>query len=424
MAYYHKYSYELKVQVLKKYLEEGESVPDLCAAYGMSRRSMNDWIRLYQTFGFDGLRSGSRGTKYSAEIKKQAVRDYLTQEIPLSEILMKYEIRSDTQLKNWAAKYLGIEPAKSGTPALSVNEMDLSRARKASIYQRIREKHAKNQGSVSQLCREANVSRAGYYKWLNRKMSASELKNRHIADLIIKIHRDSPDKGYRRIRDELERYHNIKVNDKRVLRLCRILNIKSGIIGASDNHIYRKKQYRYVAENLLKRDFRAEKPNEKWVTDVTEFKYFVNGEKRKVYLSAILDLYDRRIVAYSIRNYNDNELVYDTLDKALEKEPDAHPLLHSDRGVQYTSYDYRQKLLDAEITQSMSRQGKCVDNGPMEGFWGIIKRERYYGRTFKRRSAIVRMVHNYIEYYNNKRLQRNLGVCTPMEKHNHYKKAA
>ena len=97
---------------------------------------------------------------------------------------------------------------------------------------------------------------------------------------------------------------------------------------------------------------------------------------------------------------------------------------NADKGFQYTKRTFHAKLEAAEMTQSMSRVAKCIDNGPIEGFWGIIKRERYYGKRFTSREAIVEMIENYIEYYNNKRLQRNLGVLTPMEKHEIYVQAA
>lgn len=121
---------------------------------------------------------------------------------------------------------------------------------------------------------------------------------------------------------------------------------------------------------LLTREFTADMPNEKWLTDVTEFKYYVGPVVHKIYLSAILDLYDRRIVSFVIRDSNNNALVFDTFDKAIEKNPNTHPLCHSDRGYQYTNRVFHNKLEKAGMTQSMSRVGKCIDNGPMEGFWG------------------------------------------------------
>lgn len=250
------------------------------------------------------------------------------------------------------------------------------------------------------------------------------MENQRIADEIEKIHEESPDKGYRRIRDDLERYKNIKLNDKRVLRICRMNDIKSTIKYSNNGCTRQAKNPQYIADNILHREFTSEKPNEKWLTDVTEFHYYIGIEKHKVYLSAILDLFDRRIVSYVIRDSNNNELVFDTIDIAIKANPDAHPLFHSDRGFQYTNRTFHTKLEEAGMTQSMSRVGKCIDNGPMEGFWGIIKRERYYGKRFVSGEMVVKMIEEYIDYYNNKRLQRNLGVLTPKEKHELYLQAA
>ncbi len=226
------------------------------------------------------------------------------------------------------------------------------------------------------------------------------------------------------INDDLLRDYGFHVNDKRVLRICRHLQIKSTIKYHNEGCTISDKDPQHVAENILRRDFYADKPNEKWLTDVTEFKYYVGNEKKKIYLSAILDLYDRRIVAYVIGNSNNNPLVFDTFDKAVEANPDAHPVFHSDRGFQYTSSKFHEKLEKQGMTQSMSRVGKCIDNGPMEGFWGILKRERYYKRRFTSRESLVKMIEDYMDYYNNKRYQRKLGVLTPMEKHEQYLRAA
>ncbi len=220
------------------------------------------------------------------------------------------------------------------------------------------------------------------------------------------------------------RLYDIRISDKRALRICRNRDIKSTIKYARQGCTRNAANPQYLAENVLNREFHANKPNEKWLTDVTEFKWYENGEKRKVYLSAILDLYDRRIVSYAIRNSNDNSLVYDTFDAAVAANPDAHPLFHSDRGYQYTNRTFHTKLKTAGMTQSMSRVAHCIDNGPMEGFWGILKRERYYGRKFTDRESLVQMLEDYISYYNTKRLQRNLGILTPMEKHEQFYLAA
>ena len=116
--------------------------------------------------------------------------------------------------------------------------------------------------------------------------------------------------------------------------------------------------------------------------DVTKFKCYKGIEAHKVYLSAILDLYDRRIVVFEIGERNDNPLVFKIFDKAIKANPGAHPLFHSNRGFQYINRTFHHKLEKAGMTQSMSRVAHCIDNVPMEGFWGILKRERYYGRRF------------------------------------------
>ena len=255
-------------------------------------------------------------------------------------------------------------------------------------------------------------------------MPESEIENDKIGQVIEKIHNESPDKGYRRIRDDLKRYHNINVNDKRVLRICRKKNIKSTIKYANSGCTRQAINPLHIAENILNREFQADAPNEKWLTDVTEFKYYTGPQVHKIYLSAILDLYDRRIVSFVIGDSNNNALVFDTFDKAVEANPDAHPLFHSDRGFQYTNRTFHVKLENAGMVQSMSRVARCIDNGPMEGFWGILKRERYYGKRFIDKASLVKMIEDYIYYYNNKRLQRNLGVLTPMEKHEIYLQAA
>ncbi|TYZ25853.1 DDE-type integrase/transposase/recombinase, partial [Selenomonas caprae] len=133
--------------------------------------------------------------------------------------------------------------------------------------------------------------------------------------------------------------------------------------------------------------------------------------------SAILDLCDRRPVAYVIGDSNNNQLVFQTFDKALEANPGAHPLFHSDRGFQYTNKLFRAKIEQAGMTQSMSRVAHCLDNGPMEGFWGILKREMYYRRRFTSRQELVESIEEYIRYYTYDRPQRHLGIRTPSEYH-------
>ena len=168
-----------------------------------------------------------------------------------------------------------------------------------------------------------------------------------------------------------------------------------------------------TAENLLGRNFYANNPNEKWSTDVTEFK--IPGSTKKIYLSAIIDLYDRSIIAFEISRRNDNKLVFDTFRKAVDLNPDAAPIFHSDRGFQYTSKVFQTKLKDQGMRQSMSRVGHCIDNGPTEGIWGIIKSELYLLYEIHDEETLINSITDYIRYYNEERLQERFNAQTPKQ---------
>jgi transposase InsO family protein len=269
---------------------------------------------------------------------------------------------------------------------------------------------------LSGLCRIADISRAAYYKWLNHIDSDNDKLNDYLAQRVSEIHGEHPDMGYRRIRDTIEHDDKINVNDKRILRICRKKKVQSVIKHKMNCCTKPASDPAYTAENVLNQEFRSDTPNEKWVTDVSVFKYGTTIENtKKVYLSAILDLCGKRPVSFAVSDYNDNELVFRNFDDAVAKHPDAHPLFHSDRGYQYTSKAFHDKLEQAGMVQSMSRVAHCIDNGPMEGFWGVMKREMYYGKKFKTKEELIAAISNYMDYYVNKRVQRRLGVMTPSE---------
>lgn len=290
----------------------------------------------------------------------------------------------------------------------------LNTTKNKNIYLTIKELSKKY--SVKKLCIIAKVQRSSYYKWQNRKESVNEVFNQKLLKLIEKNYEESGAiLGYRQMTIKLNRENDFKINEKRVLRLMRIKNLKS---------VCRKKRKNYVkckpeitAENVLNREFKSNKFGEKWLTDVTEMKYGTT----KVYLSAILDLSDKSIVAYNIARSNNNDLVFKNFDIARKKFPNVKPIFHSDRGIQYTSVLFRKKLNDAGMTQSVSRISRCIDNGPMEAFWGTLKSEMYYLKTFKTYDELVTAIKQYIEYYNTKRYQKRLGCMTPIEFRNYLK---
>lgn len=209
---------------------------------------------------------------------------------------------------------------------------------------------------------------------------------------------------------KLNREHDLLINPKRVYRLMQILNLKSVCRRKKKNYI--KSTPQVTAKNILNREFTADNFGEKWLTDVTEMKY---GTGNKAYLSAILDLSDKSIVSFVIGHSNNNVLVFETFDLAHGQYPGARPIFHSDRGFQYTSKIFKQKLDDAGMTQSMSRISRCIDNGPMEAFWGMLKSEMYYLKSFNSYDELKQEVTDYINYYNTDRYQKRLKCMTPLE---------
>ncbi|WP_252597870.1 IS3 family transposase [Bacillus thuringiensis] len=194
--------------------------------------------------------------------------------------------------------------------------------------------------------------------------------------------------GYRRMKLNINRIYHKKFNHKRIYRLMHIAGLQSVIRRKRKRYVPSTAQY--VAENRLNREFTASKPNEKWVTDVTEFKL---GNGRKTYLSAILDLYDGSIISYVLRHSNNNKLVFQTLDQAITiLKENEHSLIHS-----------------------MSRVGKCIDNGPMESFLETLKCEKYYLHKYETFEAFQQAIDNYIQFYNNERYQEKLNGLSPLE---------
>ena len=272
--------------------------------------------------------------------------------------------------------------------------------------------------SIKEMCIALKLNRSSYYKWKKRVQSKSELLNVQITEYVKDFYEESNGVlGYRQMsivinREKIDELPH-SVNVKRVRRLMRILGLKSVIRKKRPDYI--KSTPEITAENILNRDFKATGPFEKWLTDVTEFKYYVGAEVKKLYLSAILDLYDRRIIAYKLGDSNNNALVFETFDEATALYPQAKPIFHSDRGFQYTNKNFHQKLVDAGMIQSMSRVGRCLDNAPMEGWWGILKSEMYYLKKFTSRESLVFAIENYIHFYNTRRYQKRLNCMTPCE---------
>ena len=248
------------------------------------------------------------------------------------------------------------------------------------------------------MCAVLDISKRTYYKY--RK---AEDKDYYDYLLIKEIFDESKRTyGYRRICDGLLIKYGVIFNHKKVQRIMAKYALKPEYA----KRIRIKPKYRQIVENvkpnLLKRNFNSAFPNKIWLTDIT---YLIHNEKR-AYLSTIIDLYDRRIVAYRIGKFNNISLVTDTLNEAIAKEKDVKNLIiHSDQGFQYTSFEYKAICEANGITISMSRKGTPIDDSPMESFHSILKKETLYNNYITSLEEYIAIVEDWLEFYNTKRLK-------------------
>ena len=262
------------------------------------------------------------------------------------------------------------------------------------------------------LCEIGKVSRSGYYRWIKYRLSI----NNKDGPLIITIkqiqnkHRYAY--GYRKVTSNINECSTVRYNSKRIYRIMR----ENGLMS-----VVRRKRYWYGKKlgfpkrNILNRDFQSNYPNRKFVTDITEIKIF----GKKIYLSAIMDLYNNEIVSYKISNYNTLKLAFDTINDLADKRINQllGSVFHSDQGFQYTHNTFKNKLKHYGIIQSMSRKGNPLDNACIENFFGILKSEILYNETIRYKSykGFIKELHKWIKYYNGERIQKKLHYKSPLE---------
>ena len=262
--------------------------------------------------------------------------------------------------------------------------------------------------SLSLLLSIAQLPRATFYYHLKRMENLD--KYQEVKEEIKTIYHENKGRyGYRRITAEL---HNrgFHLNHKTIQRLMKQL----GLICRVRAKKYRsyKGEVGKIAPNLLQRDFYAEKPNQKWVTDVTEFSLF----GQKLYLSALLDLHSSYLISYTISERPVLSMVTGMLDQAFENLPNGTGLiLHSDQGWQYQHKHYQKMLKEKGVKPSMSRKGNCLDNACAENFFGLLKTELLYLQEFHSVEHFIQELHEYIEWYNNKRIKLKLNGLSPID---------
>lgn len=266
----------------------------------------------------------------------------------------------------------------------------------------------RHQYSLASLLRVAGLARSTFYY----QQAALQVVDKYAATkdqikAIYDLHKGRY--GYRRITSTLRRQGNV-INHKSVQRLMEELKLKS-LVRLKKYKSYRG-QVGKIAPNLIERDFDALRPNEKWVTDVTEFK--VDG--KKLYLSPIMDLFNGEILAFTTSRRPLFNMVGTMLSKAFARlGPDDRPVLHSDQGWQYQMSKYRQRLEEHAVTQSMSRKGNCLDNAAMESFFGTLKSEYFHLNKFSSLEELEVGLRGYIRYYNRDRIRLKLDGLSPIE---------
>ena len=427
--------------------------------------------RLIERHGFEIVLSGNR--RFSAEEIESAINRVLINNESMKSVAIDIGLKDSGRIRCWIKSYISngynVITKKKGRPSTRDKEKEDSRRaeegertpsratieedRRSRILKKIvclnsrgkKEEKEQLTEAVTELRQELkcsldfiletinsndslpHLSRSVYYYWNNR--IDPDTKNTDLMDVITTIYVDNHRRyGYRRITLQLKN-KGWTVNHKTVKRLMSKLNLygitprakyksyKGDFNGTVDNKLLYKKVDTKKHRTEYIRDFSTTDVNEKWTTDVSEF-HIAAG---KLYLSPILDMHNREIVSYSISRSPSFMQVVDMLNKAFNKHTDlSHLIFHSDQGWQYQMFQYRKALKERGITQSMSRKGNCLDNSPMENFFGKMKNEMFYGHEyeFETLEQLQKAMEEYIDYYNNKRIQVKLKGLTPCQARN------
>ncbi|WP_128880646.1 IS3 family transposase [Shigella dysenteriae] len=447
-----KHSFEVKLAAVNHYLAGHAGIISTAKLFQLSHTSLSHWINLFLLHGPLALDCRHRRS-YSPEDKLCVVLYALGHSESLPRVAARFNIPSHNTVKNWIKGY-----RKSGdeafirrrkeksmtrsddtheneanmTPEEMKNELRYLRAENAylkAMQEHLLEKKLPGAGEKtkvirslrcghcqSDLLKAAGLARSTLYYQLS--LQKAKDKYADVKQLIASIfHEHRGCYGYRRIHCELQK-RGLTFSGKTVRKLMQQLGLKSPV---------RLKKYRsyrgnmgLAAENILQRQFKAEAPCEKWVTDITEFR--AGGQK--LYLSPILDLFNGEIVAWETACRPTEELVKRMLNKGLESLAEGEkPLLHSDQGWHYRIKSYQSALADKGLVQSMSRKGNCLDNAVMENFFGHLKEEIYYRRDYRSVEELENAVNEYITYWNQKKIKLSLGGLSPVEYRTEYQKA-
>ncbi|WP_425536123.1 IS3 family transposase [Achromobacter denitrificans] len=438
-----KYDEQFKLKAVRRYLAGRSGTQAVATELGMSRSVLRRWVASYQAHGRAGL--VKKFSHYSAAFKCEVLGRIERESLSDQQAAALYDIRNAGAIGIWRGQYdvggVGaLAPHPKGRrpmphkypPAPPAKDMTMEELQKELAYLRAENDYLKKLEALIQaekrsagekaqmvqglrsahplalLLRVARLSRSTFYYHL--KVQGAADKYAGLKARIGAVYaRHKGRYGYRRITATLRQAGEL-VNHKTVQRLMLALGLKS-LVRAKKYRSYQGEAGR-IAPDLLKRQFDASRPNQKWATDVTEF----NVRGQKLYLSPVMDLYNGEIVAYQTERRPVLGLVTKMLKKAFAKlKPSEAPLLHSDQGWQYQQRAYRRLLAERTVTQSMSRKGNCLDNAAMESFFGTLKAEFFHLNRFESIEQLQAGIRQYIRYYNHDRIKLKLKGLSPVQ---------
>ena len=382
----------VKLDAIRRCYENGETLKSVAEEIGYSSVAILTWHKKYQEKGLLGLmnKSDTDSSKTPADI--QSADDIEALKAQMMEMQMEIDILKET------INVLKKDPG--------VNQETLSNQEKAVIIDAL-----KNKYSLPKLCRKLYISRSSYY--YQETAMRTEDKYRDVRLRICELFHSNYDAfGYRKIY-ALLKHEGTTLSEKIVRRIMQ----EEGLVVK----VHRRRKYNSykgeispAVENLINRDFHADKPNQKWLTDITEFSI----EAGKVYLSPIIDCLDGMPVSWTIGTSPNAKLVNTMLKQAIKTlKPGEHPIVHSDRGWHYRWPDWIKIMEDAKLTRSMSKKGCSPDNSACEGFFGHLKIEMFYGRNWSNCTLddLIQAINQYMNWYRTSRIKSTLGGLSPLE---------
>ena len=385
----------LKLDAIKRCFSLGEGVEYVSRDIGYSRASIYSWYRKYQKFGVAGLMSSKKQIKrenidFNTEPSKQQEISELQEQI--KQLQMEVDVLKE------ALNLLKKDPG--------INITELKNREKAVIIDAVEDKY-----SLHQLLKCLCMAKSSYYyQRAVMKQSDKYAEIRIRIKIIFQENRNCY--GYRRIHGELKKI-GITVSEKIVRRIMKEEHLTVPTKRMKKYSSY-KGEITPEVDNIINRDFHAEQPNTKWLTDITEFAIPAG----KVYLSPVIDCFDGMVVKWNIGTTPDSILVNKMLEDAIGTLlPSEHPLVHTDRGCHYRWTGWIERMQAAGLTRSMSKKRCSPDNAACEGFFGRLKNEMFYGRSWVGVSMddFINEINSYIEWYNTKRIKQSLGYMSPAE---------